>query len=211
MSIRVIDCKDADYGPKVQAVLEVLRGGRLTSADADGELDIPRIVQDILAKVAAGGDKAAAELTSKLDQADITPATLRVPAEVIAEAHAAAEPEFLQLVRRVAANIRQYQQSILVRPPSPLKRAGRGGRPGDSIVFLPGTYSGTLRPEKSGEPDRPIVYRAAERRSVKLTGVSGNRYAVVLSKSGENRSGSRIIRKTSAWQYDPSPRNEYNT
>ena len=143
MSIRVIDCKDADYGPKVRAVLEVLRGGRLTSADADSELDIPRIVQDILAKVAAGGDKAAAELTSKLDQADITPATLRVPAEVIAEAHAAAEVEFLQLVRRVAANIRQYQQSILIRPPSPLKRAGRelGVRyvPIDRVgVYVPG-------------------------------------------------------------------------
>ena len=143
MSIRVIDCKDADYGPKVQAVLEVLRGGRLTSADADSELDIPRIVQDILAKVAAGGDKAAAELTSKLDQADITPATLRVPAEVIAEAHAAAEPEFLQLVRRVAANIRQYQQSILIRPRSPLKRAGRelGVRyvPIDRVgIYVPG-------------------------------------------------------------------------
>ncbi len=143
MSIRVIDCKDADYGPKVQAVLEVLRGGRLTSADADSELDIPRIVQDILAKVAAGGDKAAAELTSKLDQADITPATLRVPAEVIAEAYAAAEVEFLQLVRRVAVNIRQYQQSILIRPPSPLKRAGRelGVRyvPIDRVgIYVPG-------------------------------------------------------------------------
>lgn len=143
MTIPVIKYDDSDYAARVRALLDVLRGAGLTDAGTGGDLDIPQIVRDIIAEVASGGDKAAAALTSKLDRADITPETLRVPTETIAAAHAAAEPSFLQLIRRVIANIREYQESILLKSPPPLKRGGRelGVRytPIDRVgVYVPG-------------------------------------------------------------------------
>ena len=143
MSIRIIRSQDPTSDPAVAAVRDVLRGGALTSSAAGGGVDIPAAVRDILRQVREGGDRAAAELTSKLDKAAITPATLRVPAATIAAAHAAADADFLALIRRVIANIREYQQSILVQAPPPLRRGGRtlGVRytPIDRVcVYVPG-------------------------------------------------------------------------
>ena len=104
---------------------ERLRGGGLTAAAEGASLEVPRIVSGILEEVRSGGDAAAARLTSELDRAKLSRATLRVPAEVIAQAHAQADPEFLELVRVVIANIREYQNHILVQAPPPLVRGGR--------------------------------------------------------------------------------------
>src|SRR5690606_18040691 len=66
-----------------------------------------------------------ARLTSELDRAQITPANLRVPQEVLERAHRAADPDLMGLVRRAAANVRAYQEHILLRSPEPLERDGR--------------------------------------------------------------------------------------
>jgi histidinol dehydrogenase len=123
MDITIIKTDSAQGVADVAALRDMLRKGELT-ADS-GSLDVRAIVRDIIADVENGGDIAAAAMTSRLDQADITPETIRVPQDQILAAHQAADDEFLQLVRRVSANIREYQESILITDPPPLRRGGR--------------------------------------------------------------------------------------
>ena len=125
MSVRIIETADPLTDAAVLALRDALRAGGMTSAEEAADLDVRAIVGDILADVRTRGDEALIELERRLDGAELTPGTLRVGAEEIASAHAAAEPEFLALVRRVAANIREYQQSILQTAPPPLRRGGR--------------------------------------------------------------------------------------
>jgi len=86
---------------------------------------VQSVVRDILAQVRRDGDEALVRLERDLDKADLTPGTLRVPAERIAQAHKDADGKFLALIRRAAKNIRQYQQRIRVSDSAPLARGGR--------------------------------------------------------------------------------------
>lgn len=123
--IKTIDMRTAQGESELAGLLEVLRGGGLVGSGARAETDIPAVVTDILDQVQRGGDEAAAKLTSQFDRANVSADTLRVPQELIADAHAKAEPRFLALMRRAIANIRAYQQHILVTAPPPLERGGR--------------------------------------------------------------------------------------
>ena len=141
MAIRIIQSDSPLRDPAVAGVRDVLRAGGVTSGD--GQLDVPAVVRDVIAQVEAGGDAAVVELTAETDKVQLTPDRLRVSPEAIAAAHEAADREFLELVRRVAANIREYQQSILVKAPPALRRCGRslGVRytPIDRVgVYVPG-------------------------------------------------------------------------
>jgi len=122
--VPLIKYQQADFADAVAAVRNRLRGGGLTGGDT-GRLDVPATVRQIIADVRSRGDAAIVELEAKFDKATLTSATLRVSPDDIRRAYAQAEPAFLALVRRVAANIRQYQQSILHRDPPPLVRGGR--------------------------------------------------------------------------------------
>ena len=78
-AVRKTEYLDPDFSRRVNSVRDMLRGGGLTAAEASpGQLDIPQIVADILEQVRTRGDQAAAELTSKLDRAQVTPDSLRV-------------------------------------------------------------------------------------------------------------------------------------
>ncbi|MET0391385.1 MAG: histidinol dehydrogenase, partial [Polyangiales bacterium] len=117
-------------------------GGLVASSEKD-TLDVAAIVRDILAQVERDGDTAAAALTNRLDKANITASTIRVPAEEIARAQREADPAFIGLMRRAITNIRSYQQQIKHRDPEPLVRDGRklGVRytPIDRVgVYVPG-------------------------------------------------------------------------
>jgi histidinol dehydrogenase len=124
-TLRIIAHGAPDYAAQVAALLDVLRSGGLVASSEQSAVDVAQVVADILAQVRAGGDRAAAELTSKLDRAAIRADAIRVPAAEIARAHAAADPAFLALVRTVSANIRAYQEHIRHRDPAPLVRGGR--------------------------------------------------------------------------------------
>ncbi|MCP4040171.1 MAG: histidinol dehydrogenase [bacterium] len=124
-SLRTIDTNAPQGAAELGELLETLQGGGLLAADATTQLDVPGIVAGILEEVRSGGDEAAARLTSRLDRADITPQTLRVPEEQIADAHAEADASFLALMRDAISNIRAYQEHILVAAPPPLERGGR--------------------------------------------------------------------------------------
>lgn len=111
MGIRIIKSSDT-------AVRDVLRG-RLAAND------VRRAVADTIADVERRGDQAVIDATKQLENVDLSPQELRVDCEAIAAAHAAADDDFLGLIRRAAANIRQYQQGILVKSPPALNRGGR--------------------------------------------------------------------------------------
>jgi len=123
--ISLISFDDADFTQRIAALREVLHGQSLLGARDEKTQDVAKIVADILQQVVTEGDVAAARLTSQLDRASITPTTLRVPLETIAQAHQQADAEFLGLMRRAIANIREYQQRILLQAPPPLVREGR--------------------------------------------------------------------------------------
>jgi len=125
MGIPIIQTDEPLCDRRVLALRDRLRAGELTAKAQWADRDISRIVREILDQVAADGDKALCALTRKLDGVSIEPGDLRVSTETIQQAQAAADPEFLALVRNAAANIRQYQQQILRQDPSLLQRGGR--------------------------------------------------------------------------------------
>ncbi len=141
MNIKTIQYDSFDGKLAATELRKRLAGGLLAGGQQD--LDVPAIVRDIITQVKDRGDSAAAKLTSKLDLAEVTSETVRIPEEDILAAHKQADPAFLKIIRSAAANIREYQQSILVSDPPPLVRDGRtlGVRytPMDRVgVYVPG-------------------------------------------------------------------------
>lgn len=146
MSIRILQTQTTADEPvksaDVMAIKDLLRRGALVAA---GEVrdDTPGVVRNIIDQVARRGDEAVIELTERIDGIRLAKADLSVSADRIAKAHKEADPEFLALARRVIANIRSYQQHIMVKTPPDLVRGGRrlGVRytPMDSVgVYVPG-------------------------------------------------------------------------
>ena len=122
MAIRVIQTSDPLHDPAVAVVRDRLHGGLISAAAG---VDVAAAVKRIIDDVQRRGDAALVELTAKFDKAGLTAETLLVGQDDIAKAHRAAEPRFLDLVRRAAGNIRRYQESILLKAPPALKRGGR--------------------------------------------------------------------------------------
>ena len=127
MALRVIKTNDPLRDPDVRAVRDRLRAGAVVARDV-AQVDVVAAVKEVIEGVRHVGDRYVVIHTEKMHGARLTPETLRVPAEEMASAHETYErddPGFLTLVRKVAANIREYQESILVEAPPPLKRGGR--------------------------------------------------------------------------------------
>jgi len=72
------------------------------------EVDVEDIVTGIIAEVRKNGDQALLAYTEKFDKAKL--ASLQVSAEEIQEAVDATEPEFLEILRKAAANIRKFHE-----------------------------------------------------------------------------------------------------
>lgn len=101
------------------------------------------IVADIVSNIRKAGDEALFSYTKKLDHCDITVENICVTKEEIAEAYKALEPEFVEVMKKSAANIRAYHEkqvrnswidvkedgSILGQKITPIARAG---------VYVPG-------------------------------------------------------------------------
>jgi histidinol dehydrogenase len=143
MKIRKLHPSDKNYARAIDRLLLALRGAAVVSGDDRSGAKVADIVSQIIADVSQRGDAALVELTRRIDGVKLSPRGIRVPAGAIASAHRQADPAFLALVRRVAANIRRYQRHILHRAPRPLKAGGRrlGVRytPLDRVgVYVPG-------------------------------------------------------------------------
>lgn len=92
----------------------VSQAGRKRTMEIFGEALSPiEVVQKICRDVEEKGLSAVLDYSARIDRAELTAETIRVPASDLAEAHAKAEPEFLDAVRRVRDNIVEFQQAIL--------------------------------------------------------------------------------------------------
>jgi histidinol dehydrogenase len=94
----------------------VSEAGRRKTLEVFGEALTPQqTVERICRDVRERGLAAVLEYSNKLDGREITVDTLRVGAEELAAAHAAADPEFLATIRAIHHNILRFQQAILHR------------------------------------------------------------------------------------------------
>ncbi len=94
----------------------VSEAGRAKTIDLFGEALAPQeVAERICRDVRERGLDAVLEYTAKLDGAELTAETIRVPGEELAAAHAAADPEFLSAIRRIRENVLRFQTAILHR------------------------------------------------------------------------------------------------
>ncbi len=85
-----------------------------------------QVVETICREVRTRGLEAVLEFTRRIDAVELTAETIRVSQQELAQAHAQADPQFLQVVRQVRENILRFQQAVVprdVRIPLP---QGRG-------------------------------------------------------------------------------------
>lgn len=98
-------------------MIQILKYGEVPNSalfarENDGT-SVEQTVADIIADVAANGDAALFRYCERFDKAKLT--ALEVSAEEIDEAFATVEPEFTDILRRAAANIRTFHEKQ-VRP-----------------------------------------------------------------------------------------------
>lgn len=92
----------------------VSQEGRRRTIEAFGEpLSPVQVVERICRDVAEKGLAAVLDYSARIDRAQLTAETLRVPEAELAQAQAQAAPEFLETVRRVRKNIEEFQRAIL--------------------------------------------------------------------------------------------------
>ena len=117
-----IDTRQPDAAEQLAALRQKLspagdvvsEAGRRKTMEVFGQpLSPVQTVERICGEVQSRGLAAVLEYTAKLDGAEITSQTLLVASEELAAAHAAAEPEFLETVRRIRASVLRFQQAIL--------------------------------------------------------------------------------------------------
>ena len=67
-------------------------------------------VREIIEEIRTRGDQALFEYEKKFDRCDLTPETIRVSPREIEEAYAALDPAFIRVLKKAAANIRDYHE-----------------------------------------------------------------------------------------------------
>jgi histidinol dehydrogenase len=94
----------------------VTEAGRQKTLEVFGTPMAPtEVVERICSDVRAQGLDAVLRYTARLDGAQLSANTLRVPTDDLASAHARAAPEFLETIRRIRDNILRFQTAILHR------------------------------------------------------------------------------------------------
>lgn len=94
----------------------VSEAGRRLTIDVFGEPLAPvQVVERICGDVQQKGLAAVLDYSARIDKADLTAETVRVPREELTKAHAEADPQLLESIRRVRENIRAFQEAILHR------------------------------------------------------------------------------------------------
>jgi histidinol dehydrogenase len=117
--IRTADAGAADQLAALRTSLSVqgnvvsARGRELTEKVFGEALPPGRVVERVCAEVRNRGLAAVLHYTEQFDRVRLTAETLRVSPAELAQAHAAAEPAFLDTVRRVRQNILAFQLGLL--------------------------------------------------------------------------------------------------
>lgn len=93
-------------------MIQILKYGEVPAAEVfartEPTVNVETVVADIIANVRSNGDKALLEYCERFDKAKLT--ALQVTAEEIEEAVASVEPEFLEILKKAAANIQKFHQ-----------------------------------------------------------------------------------------------------
>jgi histidinol dehydrogenase len=122
LDIRRIDSRREDIRA---AMLELRRrlspegnivsaAGRKRTIEVFGEPLSPiEVVERICRDVKTNGLPALLDYSARIDRAELTPETIRVPVEELADAHAKADKKFLRAVRSVRERIANFQEAIL--------------------------------------------------------------------------------------------------
>ncbi|MCL2349214.1 MAG: histidinol dehydrogenase [Planctomycetaceae bacterium] len=136
LSINWIDSREQNVDAKMSELRKKLspRGdivsaaGRRRTMEIFGEPLTPQqIVEKICRDVDEKGLSALLDYNKRIDNADVTPETLRVSHAELKAAHAQADKAFLQTIRNIRANIRAFQEAIL-------HKDVRVGRPGGYLA-----------------------------------------------------------------------------
>lgn len=86
---------------------------RFLNARRDEEANVEGVVRDIIADVRARGDATVVELTKRFDRIDLTPETMRIPAEDIAAARAACDSQTIEALTLAADRIAAFHERQL--------------------------------------------------------------------------------------------------
>jgi histidinol dehydrogenase len=122
VNLRRIRCGDADAPDRLAALRAQLssqgdvvspRGRQLTEAVFGEALPPARVVERICADVRSRGLAALLHYTEQFDKVRLDRDSLRVSSRDLAQAHAAADPAFLETVRRVRQNVLAFQLGLL--------------------------------------------------------------------------------------------------
>ena len=93
-------------------MIKILKYGEVETKDifarAVPEVDVASVVSDIIDNVRKNGDKALFEYCKKFDKADLD--SLTVSEAEINEAFSTVEPEFVEILKKAAANIRKFHE-----------------------------------------------------------------------------------------------------
>lgn len=96
-------------------MIKIMKYGAISAdeifARNESELDVSDIVTDIIADVRKNGDAALIEYAKKFDKAELE--TLEVSNAEIEEAFNAVEPEFIEILKEAAVNIRAFHEKQL--------------------------------------------------------------------------------------------------
>jgi len=103
--------------------------------------------------------------------------TLRLPAVFAVEAFESSAGT----VYYISPEGNDHNPGTLTAPWKTLKKVSSAVKPGDTVLFLPGTYKGTLNPTTGGTPTAPIRFISAERRQARLIGDGSGTFAIRLS------------------------------
>jgi histidinol dehydrogenase len=124
LQMRRIRCSEPDAARQLASLRQQLgsqadvvspRGRQLTEKVFNQALTPAQVVDRICRDVRSRGLDAVLDYTEKLDGVRLTTASLAVSSAELAEAHAAADPAFLETVRRVRQNVLSFQLGILHR------------------------------------------------------------------------------------------------
>ena len=69
-----------------------------------------KTVNDIITNVRSNGDKALFEYTSKFDKCDIDANSIKVTRQEIEEAYSKLDPAFIEVMKKSAANIKDFHE-----------------------------------------------------------------------------------------------------
>lgn len=122
LAIERVDARSESAESVLQALREKLspcgdvvspKGRALTEQVFGEPLSPTAVVERICREIAEEGITALLRYGAALDGADFTADQLRVPADDLAAAHAAADPDLIATVRRIRDNVQDFQTAIL--------------------------------------------------------------------------------------------------